>query len=574
MLFGAYTRLTDAGLGCPDWPACYGQWTIDATTTVLHPELHLQKAWTEMIHRYWAGFLGLCMVGLIVAVRINNIKNAWLAISLGIALFFQAGLGRWTVTLKLLPIVVMGHLMGGMVIISLLWILALKFNFAQLNIPRPLSRARASSDSLCILALLMLIVQIALGAWVSANYAALVCLSFPTCNDAPAFFEWSEKMTIHMMHRIGALICTLLIGTLFWQIKRQLPKLSRLLLTLLILQIALGIANVLLILPLPIAIAHQGVASLLLLTLISIYYQQYLLKAQKSSFEGRNRAIDYLRLCKPRVVLLMLLTVWVGMTLSLSANHQTFSAPLFLITTTGIGLCSAGAAVFNHLIDQQWDAKMQRTQHRPLVNHRIRRLHALIFALVLSLFGFNLLFFFINPLTAGLTFCAYMGYAGIYSIGLKHRTPQNIVIGGLAGALPPLLGWVAVSGQVQALAWLPVMIIFAWTPPHFWALAIARQSDYQKAEVPMLPITHGVSYTTLQMLLYTLLLWMLSLLPTLTGLSGLYYCYAALILGFLFLIQVIRLHRNPTLTRGIQTFRFSIGYLLLLFIFLLMDGIH
>lgn len=578
MMFGAYTRLTDAGLGCPDWPACYGQWMIDSNTIARYPELQWHKAWTEMIHRYWAGFLGLCIVGLMVALGRTPTdnkpstevgpynQNKWWIIALGLTLLFQAGLGRWTVTLKLLPIVVMGHLMGGMLIISLLWIISLKLK----NPHQPPVSPTRSLKLLLGLTLLMLTIQIALGAWVSANYAALVCLSFPTCNESIAFFGGSEKMTIHMVHRLGALMCTLFIAGLFCQIKQRLPVLSRLLLILLILQIALGIANVLLILPLPIAIAHQGVATLLLLTLMSIYQFTPFERGHKRSAWG-DVICDYLTLCKPRVVLLMLVTAWVGMALSITANHQVFSVSIFIITTAGIGLCSAGAAVFNHLIDQEWDAKMQRTQHRPLVQLRISPLCALIFAVSLSILGFGLLLFWINPLTAGLTLCAYMGYAWVYSIGLKHRTPQNIVIGGLAGALPPLLGWVAVSGQVQALAWLPVMIIFAWTPPHFWALAIARKSDYQKAQVPMLPLTHGIPYTTLQMMLYSVLLWVLSLLPTLTGLSGLYYFYAALILGFLFLIQVIRLHQNPSPALGMQTFRFSILYLLLLFSCLLID---
>jgi protoheme IX farnesyltransferase len=547
MLFGAYTRLTDAGLGCPDWPACYGQWIVSR---------HLDKALTEMIHRYLAGFLGICSLGLILAFIKQQPRKRIFAFLLFITLLFQAGLGRWTVTLKLWPPVVMGHLLGGMLTLSLLWIMTLSLGNNEKN------TCTAAQTTLCTASLLMLILQIALGAWLSADYAALVCPDLLTCHPEVSIVDWSPKMTMHMLHRLGALLSTALIMTFALSIKKQSPRLAYGLITLLILQITLGLLNVLWILPLPIAIAHQGIASLLLLTVISC---KILLRGDVRVFR------DYLTLCKPRVVLLMLLTAWVGMRLAASFNHQPFVISDALIAAVGIACCSAGAAVLNHLIDQQWDAKMQRTQHRPLVQHRISNQAALIFALCLSLLGFGLLHTCINPLTALLTLCAYLGYAAIYSVGLKHRTPQNIVIGGAAGALPPLLGWTALCGEIQALAWLPVLIIFAWTPPHFWALAIARISDYQKAQVPMLPITHGVAYTTLSMVLYSILLLMLSLLPTLSGLCGPYYFAAALILGLLFLAQVIRLHQKPTSAGAAQTFRFSIIYLLLLFTALLID---
>ncbi len=185
--------------------------------------------------------------------------------------------------------------------------------------------------------------------------------------------------------------------------------------------------------------------------------------------------------------------------------------------------------------------------------------------------GFSLLALQVNTLCAVLTLLACIGYAVIYSLILKHRTPQNIVIGGAAGAMPPLLGWVAMQGEIQALAWLPVLIIFAWTPPHFWALAIARQSDYQKANIPMLPVTHGVAYTKLSMLLYTILLVLVSLLPYATNLSGFYYLIAALCLGAFFLAQIIRLYQNPSKIMATLSFGFSIVYLLLLFVALLAD---
>ncbi len=277
---------------------------------------------------------------------------------------------------------------------------------------------------------------------------------------------------------------------------------------------------------------------------------------------------DYLTLCKPKVILVMLVTTWVGMHLA----TQTFVAwQSFLWGTIGIALSGSAAAVINHLVDRHIDAKMSRTENRPLVHKRISVQNAILFSILLATSGLLILTFLVNPLTALLTLLTVLGYAVFYTLFLKRRTPQNIVIGGAAGAMPPLLGWTAVSSETSAFAWLLVLIIFTWTPPHFWALAIYRKEDYQNANVPMLPNTHGIAFTKLFMVLYAILLLVITLLPYATHMSGILYLSCALILGILFLRQTIVLYKTESNTIALKTFSFSIVYLLLLFSALLLD---
>lgn len=277
---------------------------------------------------------------------------------------------------------------------------------------------------------------------------------------------------------------------------------------------------------------------------------------------------DYLELCKPRVVALMLLTAVVGMYLS-TPGWVPLTTLLFALS--GIGLCAGSAAAINHLIDKRIDSMMTRTKERPVARGRVSISQALYFALLLGISGLLLLIFTVNTLTATLTFITLIGYAGIYTGYLKRATSQNIVIGGLAGAAPPLLGWTAVTNQLDPEALILVLIIFTWTPPHFWALAIYRYDDYKKAEIPMLPITHGIAFTKLNILLYTILLQVVSILPFVIGMSGYLYLIAALLLGGHFLYWSIRLYSNQQPLIALHTFRFSILYLMMLFLVLLLD---
>lgn len=277
---------------------------------------------------------------------------------------------------------------------------------------------------------------------------------------------------------------------------------------------------------------------------------------------------DYLTLCKPKVVLVMLVTMWIGMQL---APGVPADAGVVLWTTLGVAFAGGAAAAINHVVDRHIDGRMMRTQMRPMVSGRITPRQAVWFSFVLGALGIALLVVKINALTAVLTTFTMLGYALFYTVFLKRATPQNIVIGGIAGATPPLLGWTAVTGSLHPHAWLLVLIIFTWTPPHFWALAIAKHAEYAKAGIPMLPVTHGIPFTKLCVLLYTVLLFLVSLLPFLTDMRGLFYAVAASVLGIAFLGQALLLYRSESPQVAMKVFQFSIVYLLLLFMAMLFD---
>jgi len=277
---------------------------------------------------------------------------------------------------------------------------------------------------------------------------------------------------------------------------------------------------------------------------------------------------NYYELCKPRVVMLMILTSIVGMCLAPSVS---FPYKALLFGNLGIALVASAAAALNHVADQHIDKIMRRTQYRPIVSGKISTKKSLLFAAVLGLVGMLILIFVINKLTAILTFLSLVGYAVCYTLYLKHATPQNIVIGGIAGAVPPLLGWTAVTGSISAGPLLLVLIIFVWTPPHFWALAIYRLEDYAKANVPMLPHTHGVSYTKLHIVLYTILLSCVTTLPYVINMSGLVYFFGVTMANMMFLYQTMRLYFSDDKAQAIKTFKYSIYYLGILFLLLLLD---
>ena len=279
---------------------------------------------------------------------------------------------------------------------------------------------------------------------------------------------------------------------------------------------------------------------------------------------------QYLELTKPKVVLLILFTALVGMLLSMR-NFPSSEWILVFWGLIGIGLSSGAAAAINHWADQKADAIMLRTQHRPLPSGELTAGKVLLFASVLTLIGMAVLVYFVNVLTAVLTFLSLIGYAFVYTFYLKRATPQNIVIGGAAGATPPVLGWTTMTGHVTADALILFGIIFAWTPPHFWALAIYRKDDYAKADIPMLPVTHGVEFTQLHIILYTIILIIVTIFPFLTGMSGLIYLSGALLLGGRFLWMAFELKRTQSPLLAWQTFKYSIWYLMLLFAFLLID---
>ena len=277
---------------------------------------------------------------------------------------------------------------------------------------------------------------------------------------------------------------------------------------------------------------------------------------------------DYYQITKPRVVALLVLTALVGMSLAVPG---TIPWQVLIPAILGIGLLSSAAAAINHIVDQRIDSMMARTHNRPMPNGRISQTSAVAFAVALALLGFVMLYYWVNPLTAWLTFSGLVGYSFVYTMYLKRATPQNITIGGLAGAIPPLLGWTAVTNEIHGNALLLVLIIFTWTPPHFWALAIHRRDDYAKVNIPMLPVTHGIEFTKTQILLYTLLLFVVCLLPYLVGMSNWLYLLSAVVLNGIFLGYAWQLKFHAQASTAMATFKFSIIHLMLLFIALLLD---
>ncbi len=280
---------------------------------------------------------------------------------------------------------------------------------------------------------------------------------------------------------------------------------------------------------------------------------------------------DYLELTKPKVVFLLLITAVVGMFM---ATPGMVPLDVLVVATIGIGFASGGAAVVNHVVDQKIDSIMARTHKRPVATGKISDKQAIIFATFLSISSLLTLYFYINPLTALLTVFGLVGYAFVYTMYLKRATPQNIVIGGLSGAIPPLLGWTSITGgngEIHPHALLLVLIVFVWTPPHFWALAIFRRDEYAKANIPMLPVTHGIDFTKTNIILYTILLIFAGLLPYLVHMSGLIYLVSSTILGLTFLVYAVRLKLSDDRKLAMDTFKYSIQYLLLIFVALLVD---
>lgn len=289
---------------------------------------------------------------------------------------------------------------------------------------------------------------------------------------------------------------------------------------------------------------------------------------QSLSLRAYDLLQDYLAISKFKVVAMLVLTAWVGLALAPDVGR---GIGVQVISLLGIGLLSAAAAVINHVVDSEIDSKMARTRHRPVAKGRLSKTHALTFAASIGIAGFIMLMVWANTLTAILTLFALVGYAFIYTSFLKRATPQNIVIGGLAGAMPPLLGWVSETNQMAAAPWLLVMIIFTWTPPHFWALAIARKSDYERAKIPMLPVTHGIDFCKTCVVAYSVLLALVCVMPYLIGMSGGIYLVGACALNSVFMYKAIKLKFAANNDKAMDLFRFSIVHLMVLFVILFID---
>ena len=526
-----------------------------------------------MIHRYLAGTLGLLILTLAVLAwrwRGEPGQQKWLPTILVGLVAFQSLLGMWTVTLLLKPLIVTAHLFGGMATLALLWWCLLR----QGGHLRGLAAA-PSLRAAAVVALVVLVGQIFLGAWTSSHYAALACPDFPTCHNqwwpetdfASAFTLWQGLGTNYEYGVLGfgaardhsldpssrrggngdgaaiAGVTSLDRG----------PRGS-----------ALADAGV--------AVGglcgftarpghrHGGRASAVTrgggaqrrrgLAIIGGYDDLSRrifdpLAGPAMSARPMDLALprlsrrlgDYYELCKPRVVLLIVFTAMVGMFL---ATPGIVAWQPLVFGTVGIGLMAASAAALNQILDRAADARMARTRRRPLVLGHLAVFESSVFAFAFGALGMAVLYWLVNPLTAWLTLVTLVGYAGVYTLYLKRATPQNIVIGGAAGAAPPVLGWAAVTGTIHPHALLLFLIVFVWTPPHFWALAIERHREYAEVDIPMLPVTHGLDYTRTQVLLYTVLMVLVTLLPFVVGMSGWLYLLGALVLGGRFLYFAVR----------------------------------
>ena len=293
---------------------------------------------------------------------------------------------------------------------------------------------------------------------------------------------------------------------------------------------------------------------------------------QNSRTYSQNSFLNILRefiiLTKPRVNLLIMFTAIVGMLL---AHQSTLDYELILFASIGIGLAASAAAIINHVVDQRIDSIMDRTKSRPLVNGSIKPLHAIYFALFLSITSITMLYLLVNALTALLTFLSIIINSVIYSVNLKNLTSQNIVIGGIAGAMPPLLGWTSITNQIEPFPLVLFLIIFLWTPPHFWALAVYKYEDYKKADIPMLPVTHGRDFARLHIFLYSILLFCITLFPYILGLSGFIYLTGVVLIGLKFTIDAYSLMISKSAAEAIALFKYSITYLAVLFALLLLD---
>ena len=293
---------------------------------------------------------------------------------------------------------------------------------------------------------------------------------------------------------------------------------------------------------------------------------------QNSRTYSQNSFLNILRefivLTKPRVNLLIMFTAIVGMLL---AHQGALDYELILFASIGIGLAASAAAIINHVVDQRIDSIMDRTKSRPLVNGSIKPLHAIYFALFLSITSITMLYLLVNALTALLTFLSIIIYSVIYSVYLKNLTSQNIVIGGIAGAMPPLLGWTSITNQIEPFPLVLFLIIFLWTPPHFWALAVYKYEDYKKADIPMLPVTHGRDFARLHIFLYSILLFCITLFPYILGLSGFIYLTGVVLIGLKFTIDAYSLMVSKSAAEAIALFKYSITYLAVLFALLLLD---
>ena len=582
IVVGAVVRVTGSGLGCPDWPLCHGR---------LLPPLEM-TAILEYSHRTIAALASLLILSVMAWTWLFKREDRRLSLPAAIVpllLIVQIGLGAITVLLELPPSIVLVHLVFAMTILGLLvWMSVAAGPPVPVTDILPALR-RFSRLGYPALGLSFLLVVT--GAYVRASGATWACAGFPLCNGELAPFG-QPLVDIHLLHRLTAILVgahLLATAAIAWQLRHAVPEFRSASIALaasVVLQLLVGIAAVSMQVPTVLRGLHvAGAAAVWAMTvlLVALYVTRMrgagaaaeavaVAKTETPAEQPRLRvgdlALAYLRLTKPSIISLLLITTLAAMLVAAQGMP-----PLLLVVATLLGgALSAGAAnTFNCYIDRDIDQLMGRTSLRPIPSGAISPRHALVFGVVLTVLSTAMLGFFANWLAATLAFIGLLYYVFVYTCWLKRSTPSNIVIGGAAGAVPPLVGWAAVTGEVGLLAVYLFAVIFFWTPPHFWALALLIRREYEKARIPMLPIVRGEAETRQQILIYSLWLVVFTLSVVIFQEVGVFYLTAAVLLGGLFIYHATRLLREATLSAARGLFRFSILYLALLFAALVVD---
>jgi heme o synthase len=573
---GGLVRATDSGLGCPDWPLCFGQW-------VPPPDLH---AWIEHTHRLIAALaVGplVAAVGIWTLIRKRSDRPLLAAaVVAGVLVIVQSLLGAAVVLRQLQAELVSAHMAMALVVFVMLLFIAER----SVRGPLPRRSARRGLAALAGITALFVFVQMVLGSWVTGSHSGLAFTDFPLMNGQLIPVIETEHHAIHFAHRALGGVLLALVVVIAWRsrapgVDLATRRLADAGVALMLIQVVLGGANVWSRLSALFVVPHLMVGAALLATTFLAWIGLRRAPAE-ASIAGRRTlderpsgAVDtlraYIALTKPRIIELLLITTVPTMVLA-----QRGLPSLWLMAATVIGgtLAAGGANAINQYVDRDIDDVMRRTRRRPLPRHAIPPRGALAFGIGLSIVAVAWLAILVNPLASALAASAILFYVFVYTMWLKRSTPQNIVIGGAAGCVPVLVAWAAVTGQVGIPALVLFGIVFYWTPPHFWALALRYRGDYEAAQVPMLPVVRGEAETARQIVLYTLVLIAVSLLLLPAAQMGLIYGLAATALGGGFLVYAVRLLRNSSDGRAaMRLFRYSISYLTLLFAAVAVDSL-
>ncbi|MDW8120605.1 MAG: heme o synthase, partial [Chloroflexota bacterium] len=561
-VMGGIVRVTGSGLGCPDWPLCYGR-------IIPPPDIH---AWLEYLHRLAVACatVFLVLMSLTAFGWASSRRSLALALLPGSLVVVQIVLGAFTVLTELHGGVALAHTGVAMALLGSLAFISARTSPWGRGEEDTTNRQRSSPPALLVLGVATFLL-ILTGAYVTRSGAALACVPFPLCNRPPETLEVARLQEVDRLHWATAVVVGVLVAWITWRGLRSPERQVRLLLiplgVLALIQAVFGVVNKVWLLPLWSRLAHLvGAAGLFtwVFFLLGLAWPE----ARWGAAAPLHTVRGLLLLIKPNVLVLLLVTTLAGM---LAAGGGTVAWERVMVTLLAGALCAGGAGALNSYLDRDLDAQMARTRARPLPSGLVEPQDALWFGISLGAVSLAMFALWVNGISALLAGIAFVYYVVVYSFLLKRRTPQNIVLGGAAGAFPPLIGWTAVTGRVEPAALFLFLLVFFWTPPHFWPLAILAKEEYRAAQVPMLPVVAGEKAAAFQVLLYSLILLGVSLLPVALRLFGVVYLGAAVVLGILFLGMALALYRSPTPRRALRLYRYSSVYLALLFLFLVLD---